>query len=174
MKMTIMKKCLMLNILCSLATSLHAESMFVNETNVITAIKECNRGSVLLQLAEGEISDKLSKERLLEAAEESVEQRTKAMSLLKSWRDLLTLSVSIPFSVYGIFKIYEIEDEVNAGHWDTTKMAQAAASIVTGIYLRNRGWFLTSASYYLEEARQIQTLIENAPVSSGKTDGSPA
>lgn len=164
----------------------------VNEDALIHAIKKVDRQSVLKQLAEGEISDTDIKNRLLDKAEESIENCLRRLSLAKSWKDGVSWLAGVLGSGAGtIGLLFLITDEFmsenekrnlllaagktpqeivamrkEAQQWKLRYYAAALTCIAGGFYARKKGLNLTFANYYLEEAKLIQALIGEAPLSS--------
>ncbi|MBA2306845.1 hypothetical protein H0W26_01770 [Candidatus Dependentiae bacterium] len=148
------KKYVGISLLCILMSSLYGNAQYVDENKVLAAINSIDKESVVLSLRENRIKDTVSKERLLDAAEQSVEQCEKALSLLNSPRDLIACLSGTVLAGYGFFTI--IGDH----------FPQSLVCAVVGVYLRQRGWHLTSASSFLEDAQHIQEVIEKTPVAS--------
>ncbi len=194
MKITMMKKYAVLYTLCMLTSSVYGNIEPIDEHKLLTAIRNINRESVALQLAQGNIVTQVSKDRLLEASEELIEQRAKYMSLFKSWPDMLANLAGSLGLVVGTFSLIGLagdsmgilsdedlvqksidwgmseqearEDLAIMREWKLYYVAKSVVILGLGQYLKRRGWNLASATFYLEEAKQIHALVENTPVTS--------
>ncbi|MBA2306843.1 hypothetical protein H0W26_01760 [Candidatus Dependentiae bacterium] len=159
------KKTISLSILCILTSSLYGDGKHFDENKLSAAIKDVDKDSVVLLLAEHSIKDSASKKRLLTTAKESVEECKKSLSVFRSRPDVAAYVGGAGLCLYGgkglITLLLSLSEEGR-----TWKVAKSLASLGVGSYLLKRGWNLTSGYAFLEDAIHIHDILLGAPVAS--------
>ncbi len=165
-----MKKYLVLSVLTLMATPLIQGKTEIQENQLVTAIKDIDRSTVLSLLNKEGITHRHKKEELLKTAKDSVTHCKKSLTWLRSWKDSLAAlfgahwlvegATSLGgFTLHTFFRVIRHDEERDAYY-----IGKSLALTALGGYLFHKGWNLGFASHSLEEAERIEDLISKTPV----------
>lgn len=180
----------------SLLTSFSIAKL-INEEALTNAIKKIDRKLVYLLLSEGSLPDKTTQTALIEVAEKSIEKCIDVRVRTMTKKDLTIFLTGFGIAAYGVGILGKMgglewiaEDLYNTQTtiWNSQylkdtkkeleeyrtnrayylKKSLALLAVGSSIWI-HRGCKTTTANYYLEEARQIKIVIQQAFTSSNDT-----
>ncbi len=180
-----MKKYLIVSVVCLLVApvSVQARPERNKKVTLDEAIENVDVNLVKKLLKRKGIAEEARKKLLLETAEDVVEECEERVSLLKSgwdcarftwWSTCTSVGALASAFGIGIALTPKGNNENNEKYLQTKKLASAGAVIGTVltlpcVYFLTRAWKCPAALSRVENARTIENLIKNAPLSTEDT-----